>query len=590
MGRFSDADDELAEPAAGRVGSPATEDAGMSRDGGQAAGLPDEAGLQQSEDEEDYGSDDGWDEMWDGLGGGGVGGGRLTVAKADSLASRFDSLISLDPLRSTGMSQIAGNSLNRTEKKFAQAKPTGLTRDERATTEHVLDPRTRLLLFKMLNSGLLGQINGCVSTGKEANVYHAIGREGEIAIKVYKTSVLTFKDRDRYVSGEFRFRHGYCRSNPRKMVRMWAEKEMRNYKRLSEAGVECPTPLLLREHVLLMSFIGRDGYAAPRLKDATLTAEDTRSACRQVMLLLRAIYQECRLVHADFSEYNLLWYDGRVVVIDVSQAVEHDHPNALAFLRKDCDNAILFFRRHGIRDLPTLQQLFGFVTDPLLRKADEGAVYDAMACAAGEAAEGARAGGEEGGAWAREAEDGAGDGDECGDVSGDASVAERVFAQMHIPRTLGELPLLQIERDIAEIRGGRGGALAYARLNGLNTDLSVGGGNQDQAGETQTEAALGAGAGAGEAGGEAGVVRASAGGVGSQSSSSDESDGEEGEEGEEGEARERYIRRRMARLHQFEDKDSKKDRKTAVKEAKREARANKTPKHLKKAKKKGQKK
>jgi RIO kinase 1 len=33
------------------------------------------------------------------------------------------------------------------------------------------------------------------------------------------------------VSGEYRFRHGYCKSNPRKMVKVWAEKEMRNLKR-----------------------------------------------------------------------------------------------------------------------------------------------------------------------------------------------------------------------------------------------------------------------------------------------------------------------------------------------------------------------
>jgi len=46
--------------------------------------------------------------------------------------------------------------------------------------------------------------------------------------QVYKTSILIFKDRDKYVSGEFRFRHGYCKHNPRKMVKTWAEKEMRN--------------------------------------------------------------------------------------------------------------------------------------------------------------------------------------------------------------------------------------------------------------------------------------------------------------------------------------------------------------------------
>ena len=120
-----------------------------------------------------------------------------------------------------------------------------------------------MILFKQINRGFVSEINGCVSTGKEANVYHA--RAGgnstaEYAIKVYKTSILVFKDRDRYVTGEYRFRHGYCKSNPRKMVKLWAEKEMRNLKRLQAAGVRSPNPVLLRSHVLFMDFLGTDGW------------------------------------------------------------------------------------------------------------------------------------------------------------------------------------------------------------------------------------------------------------------------------------------------------------------------------------------
>lgn len=42
-------------------------------------------------------------------------------------------------------------------------------------------------------------------------MYHAANNEKgeEFAVKIYKTSILVFKDRDRYVTGEFRFRHGY---------------------------------------------------------------------------------------------------------------------------------------------------------------------------------------------------------------------------------------------------------------------------------------------------------------------------------------------------------------------------------------------
>ena len=112
--------------------------------------------------------------------------------EAAELAARYDTHVSLGPLLGTSVrSAAAANKAGQAaEKKAGQAKPTGLTRDERATCEQVLDPRTRLLLFKLINSGILGSINGCVSTGKEANVYHAFGTDSEeYAIKVYKTSL-----------------------------------------------------------------------------------------------------------------------------------------------------------------------------------------------------------------------------------------------------------------------------------------------------------------------------------------------------------------------------------------------------------------
>ncbi len=68
------------------------------------------------------------------------------------------------------------------------------------------------------------------------------------------------------MTGDFRFRGGYCKSNPRKMVALWAEKEFRNLARLRGAGVRCPAPVHLRAHVLVMDFVGCHGVAAPRLK------------------------------------------------------------------------------------------------------------------------------------------------------------------------------------------------------------------------------------------------------------------------------------------------------------------------------------
>lgn len=137
----------------------------------------------------------------------------------------------------------------------------------------------------------------------------------------------------RYVVGDSRFQR-YCKSNPRKMVKMWAEKELRNLARLHAAGVRAPQPLQLRMHVLAMQFLGSGGVAAPRLRDAGLPPARMRQAYGEMVLLIRTMYQKCRLVHADLSEYNVLVHQNELWIIDVSQSVEPDHPRAFDFLRE----------------------------------------------------------------------------------------------------------------------------------------------------------------------------------------------------------------------------------------------------------------
>jgi RIO kinase 1 len=55
------------------------------------------------------------------------------------------------------------------------------------------------------------------------------------------------------------------------MVKMWAEKEVRNLKRILQSGIKCPNPVILKGNIIVMEFIGKDGLAAPRLRDAKVT-------------------------------------------------------------------------------------------------------------------------------------------------------------------------------------------------------------------------------------------------------------------------------------------------------------------------------
>ncbi|KAF8895493.1 atypical/RIO/RIO1 protein kinase [Infundibulicybe gibba] len=325
---------------------------------------------------------------------------------------------------------------------------------DRATNEQVLDPRTRIILFKMIGRGVIHEVNGCVSTGKEANVYHALTpASSHLALKIYKTSILVFKDRDKYVTGEHRFRRGYSKHNPRKMVRLWAEKEMRNLKRLVSAGIRCPSPLEVRENVLVMDFIGdKEGWASPRLKDAQFTVSESEALYVELVLIVRKMFHQCKLVHADLSEYNILFHEGHLWIIDVSQSVEQDHPSAFDFLRNDLKNVEEFFGRLGVTCLG-LRRCFDFVTKEELSPTG-GEAEDAEAILKH---------------WLQEKTDVLDRELVDGDIAAITSSTheDSVFLKSFIPRSLYEV--YDPERDVAQLNRGEGHGLIYADTIGLVT-------------------------------------------------------------------------------------------------------------------------
>ncbi|GIY90891.1 hypothetical protein CDAR_491081 [Caerostris darwini] len=236
---------------------------------------------------------------------------------------------------------------------------------EKSTAEKALDENTNLILFKMINNQTLNSITGCVSTGKESCVYHGWSgfteeetEPSEYAIKVFKTTLNEFQNRDQYIKDDHRFKHRFTKQNPRKIIHLWAEKEMRNLLRMKEANIPCPEVVTLKKHVLVMSFIGKDSLPAPKVKDVNLSFEDMTIMYDQTVEIMKALYSKCKLVHADLSEYNLLWHDEKTWVIDVSQAIEITHSRALFFLLRDCQNITSFFEKKGVLNVPTPDNLF----------------------------------------------------------------------------------------------------------------------------------------------------------------------------------------------------------------------------------------
>lgn len=392
-------------------------------------------------------------------------------------------------------------------------------RSNRATVEQVLDPRTMRFLAKIINKGIISRINGCISTGKEANVYHGDHEDPaistrEYAVKIYKTSILVFKDRERYVDGEFRFRNTKNQSNPRKMVKVWAEKEFRNLKRLYMNGIPCPEPVELRSHVLVMEYLTKgNAQPSPKLRDHPFKdINEIVHYYQQMLFYMRRMYQTCRLVHADLSEYNSIVHQDKLYIIDVSQSVEPEHPMALDFLRMDIKNVNDFFSRKNINVYPE-RLLFKYITENnynlgLTDDSDEllGKYLEALPLKS---------------------------------ELDESNLEDEVFRSLHLVRSLNHLE----ERDFEKFAEGKVDTL---------TDLVVQGEQQETDSEEESSEEL------------------------SDDSGSDE------ESEDEKPAKEWVERDLVLKGKKHEDKESKKLRKSEAKAAKAEKRKTKMKKHVKK--------
>jgi RIO kinase 1 len=277
-----------------------------------------------------------------------------------------------------------------------------------------------------------------------------------------------------------------------------------------------------------MAFLGsKKGNASPRLRDVEfLTDAETRWKETYVTLLsyMRRLYQVCKLVHADLSEYNLLWHEKeeRLYMIDVSQSVEHDHPRSLEFLRMDIKNVSDFFRRKGV-DVLSERKLFNFITANTgsVEFSDmENAVQKLLATKAD------------------------------GPDEDEEDEQDEVWRQQYIPQNLREV--YDIERDGEQIRDGDAQDLVYQDLLAHKKDASANDGIESTAANGEDERA-------------------------EEGSEDDDDDSDESGEGEDD-----PFAPKQPRGKKHEDKDAKRDHKKAVKEEKREKRKEKIPKHLKK--------
>ena len=222
---------------------------------------------------------------------------------------------------------------------------------ERATLEEVFDNATRMVIYRFFSEGVLHEVHGVVSAGKEARVYWGKNKEGkDLAVKIYLTSSAEFKrGMFKYIEGDYRFKG--VKHDTRSLIFAWAQKEFKNLEQAFIAKVNVPKPLAVRNNVLIMEFVGKDGVSAPSLKEQV--PSNPEWVYRRLLSSIKRLYCKADLVHGDLSEYNIMVWKEKPVIFDMSQSVPTSHPMAKFWLERDLANVNRFFSRFDVKVLST---------------------------------------------------------------------------------------------------------------------------------------------------------------------------------------------------------------------------------------------
>ena len=216
---------------------------------------------------------------------------------------------------------------------------------DRRVFDAVFDRLTLMSLYKLMKSGLIDTLDFPIARGKEAHVFHGTGENGPIAVKIFHTSNAVFKNLVQYIEGDPRF--GGLKRRHRDLVDIWVRKEFRNLSRLEKWGLAVPKPLGVLKNVLVMEYLGTPNAPSPRLRDVQVI--DPEAVYEELLEFLAVTWQKAKMVHGDFSPYNIMWHGDRPVVIDVGQAVVHSHPKSQEFLVRDVTRLVEWANKNGIK-------------------------------------------------------------------------------------------------------------------------------------------------------------------------------------------------------------------------------------------------
>ncbi len=210
-------------------------------------------------------------------------------------------------------------------------------------------------------------------SGKEATVYcctaHPDTGEDYLAAKIYRPrmfrslrndAIYRFSRIQRDEEGQAE--HGNSRRGSaatRKtergraaQVASWIEYEYQTQRLLHGHGANVPKPFAQLGNAVLMEYIGAAEDPAPRLSDVILEPGEVQRHFDCILYNIELALVHGR-IHGDLSAYNILYWQGEVILIDFAQAVDPYHnSDVFSLFSRDIERVCQHFAPYGIKANP----------------------------------------------------------------------------------------------------------------------------------------------------------------------------------------------------------------------------------------------
>ncbi|GCE27792.1 serine/threonine protein kinase [Dictyobacter alpinus] len=216
-------------------------------------------------------------------------------------------------------------------------------------------------LDSFFTEGLITEVLHTVKSGKEATVFCCRAHPSQgvpyLAAKVYRSrNNRGFKNDAVYQEGRTITDQRASRAVKNKssagremQFGMWVAHEFQTLTTLYQAGATIPRPIASNSNAIIMEYLGDQQEPAYALQGVELKEDEVYPVFELLMDNIQ-LWLKHDVIHGDLSPYNILYWQGKITIIDFPQAVDpRFNSHALSLLTRDIDNVCKYFARYGLK-------------------------------------------------------------------------------------------------------------------------------------------------------------------------------------------------------------------------------------------------